>query len=177
MYILIPLRDIRILSRLEFSEVNRKQSRISNFGKLYLYLVETFGYPRKTQKKVGKREGQDVQLNLLAFKNKLNETGAITVTLSKTKLNITLGGSDSAKATINFRMKEDKIIPIVCDIIRTKANIWGLAKVSFKYIIPGKIRFKGSIFAAIRAVLLMMLGKHPMYKKSKVNPHFLKKLK
>ena len=112
MYILIPLRSFRILSRLEFSEETLKQSRISNFGKLYLYLVETFGYPRKTQQNVGKREGQDVQLNLIAFKNRLNKTGAITVTLSKTKLNITLGPSDKAKAIINFRMKKEEILPL-----------------------------------------------------------------
>ena len=160
------------LSQLESSDIFRKQTRISNFGKLYLYLVETFGYPRKIQEKVGKREGQDVQLNLLSFKNKQNPTGAITVTLSKTKLNITLGASGNAKAIINFRMDEKDILPIICNIIQMKANIWGLSKIMFKYIIPGKIRFKGSIFAAMRAVLLLMVGRHPMYKKSKVISHF-----
>jgi len=169
-------RKLKNLSRTEISEEIKKQSLISNFGKLYLYLVETFGYPRKTQKNIGKREGQEVQLNFMALKNKFNPSGAILVMLSKTKLNLQLGSSENAKALIKFQMDEDEILPTICEIIKMKANCWGLLKIILKFIIPGKIRFKGSLFAAMRATLLMMVGKHPMYKKSNINPQFIQNI-
>ncbi|MCK4779124.1 MAG: hypothetical protein KAT57_03005, partial [Candidatus Lokiarchaeota archaeon] len=69
-------------------------------------------------------------------------------------------------ARIIINVKEEKIIPVISSIIRSKSNVFGLAKL-LKYIIPRKVKIKGSYVAAIKLVKCLMIGKHELYKKSK----------
>ena len=155
--------DTSSASRVELSNNMRIDARTRNFGKLYILLVNIFGQD-KSIKKVGKREGQEVQVYFKEYDKYL------TLTLSSIDLGMRPGPSDNAVATLIFKMKAEKVIPIACDLIKTKANIFGLAKIVFKYMFTNKLFFSGSIGAAIRAAFLLMVGKHPMYKKGKVEP-------
>ena len=97
-----------------------------------------------------------------------------TIKIGKSKINIIVGPSTNAVATLIFKVKAEKIALVLSDIIKTKANIRGLLKILFKYIIPNKIRFKGSLRAALSFSFIIMIGKHPMYKKSEVSPLVLR---
>lgn len=63
-------------------------------------------------------------------------------------------------------MKEEKVLNVFSKIVRSKNNLYGLMKL-LKYIIPRKIRIKGSYIAALKLVRCLMIGKHEVYKKSK----------
>ena len=151
------------LSDREFLDEKIIDTRMRSFAKLFLILVETFGQ-QKTIQNIGKREGQQIQIYFRVYDKYL------TFTLSKTQMNINVGPSENAVATINFKIEADQIQLVISDLIRTKGNLKGLLKIVFKYVLPNKIRFKGSIGAALRLSLLIMVGKHPMYKKGKVVP-------
>ncbi len=167
----IIARETRIdtsdVDRQELSRTTITSARTRNFGKLYLLLVNIFGLD-KTIKKVGKREGQEVQVYFKAYDQYM------TLTLSAIHLTMKAGPSENAVATLKFKMKTEKVIPIVCEVIQLKANVFGLMKLAFKYMLTNKVFFSGSLGAALRASLLLMVGKHPMYKKGKVEPLVLK---
>jgi len=159
--------DTTNTDRIELSRSTVINARTRNFGKLYLLLVNIFGID-KTIKKVGKREGQEVQVYFKAYDQYM------TLTLSSVDLKMRNGPSENAVATLKFKMEPNKVIPIVCKVIQMKANIFGLTKLVFKYMLTGKVSFSGSIGATLRAALLLMVGKNPMYKKGKVEPLVLK---
>jgi len=159
--------DTTNIDRVELSRTTVINARTRNFGKLYLLLVNIFGL-EKTMKKVGKREGQEVQVYFKAYDQYM------TLTLSSIDLKMRNGPSENAVATLKFKMDADKVIPIVCKVIQMKANIFGLAKLVLKYMLTGKVSFSGSIGATLRASLLLMVGKNQMYKKGKVEPLVLK---
>ena len=159
--------DMSYVDRAELSKTTLINARTRNFGKLYLLLVNIFGLD-KTIKKVGKREGQEVQVYFKAYDRYM------TLTLSSIDLRMKNGPSENAVATLKFKMDADEVIPIVCKVIQMKANIFGLAKLVFKYMLTNKVSFSGSIGATLRASLLLMVGKNPVYKKGKVEPLVLK---
>ena len=159
--------DTSNVDRVELSNTTLINARTRNFGKLYLLLVDIFG-PDKTKKKVGKREGQEVQFYFKAYDQ------YITLTLSSIDSRMRNGPSENAVATLKFKMDADEVIPIACKVIQMKANIFGLLKLVFKYMLTNKVFFSGSIGATIRAAFLLMVGKSPVYKRGKVEPLVLK---
>lgn len=136
----------------------RKQSIAGNIGRLFQMLIDIYGPEIKSLERIKKREGQEVQLYFKALET------IITINLSKTRLKPYMRPSDIAVATVELVMEEDKIIPTIVDLIRTKNNLIGLLKVFFKYLITGKIKIKGSWGAAIKVVRLLNNGTHSMYK-------------
>ncbi len=159
--------DTSNVDRVELSNSTVISARTRNFGKLYLLLVNIFGI-EKTMKKAGKREGQEVQVYFKAYDQ------YVTLTLSSIDLRMRSGPSENAVATLKFKMDSDEVIPILCKVIQMKANIFGLMKLVFKYMLTNKVFFSGSIGATLRASLLLMVGKNPMFKKGKVEPLVLK---
>jgi hypothetical protein len=159
--------DSANVDRVELSKNIVINARTRNFGKLYLLLVNIFG-PDKTKKKVGKREGQEVEFYFKAYDQ------YITLTLSSIDLKMRDGPSENAVATLKFKMDAEDIIPIACKVIKMKPNIFSLAKVVFKYMLTNKLSFSGSIGATLRAALFFMVGNDPSYKKGKVEPLVLK---
>ena len=137
----------------------RKQTIAGNIGRLFQMLVDIYGGEIQSLAKIKKREGQEVQL----FFKSLDTT--ITLNLSKTRLKAYMRESDSAVATVCLNMNEERLIPVIVDLIKTKNNFVGLLKVLFKYILSRKITIKGSWFAAIQVVKLLNIGTHSMYKK------------
>lgn len=137
----------------------RKQTIAGNIGRLFQMLVDIYGGDIQSLEKVKKREGQEVQLFFKALET------TITLNLSKVRLKAYMRESENAVATVILNMKEEKLIQVIVDLIRTKNTFAGLLKVFIKYIIPGKIKLKGSWGAAIKVVKLLNIGTHPMYKK------------
>jgi len=137
-----------------------KETKILNITKLANMLVDLFGL-EEGFKKVGKgkHEGQEVELYIPAI------DGYITFNLVSKKENFECH-ADRAKnpvATVVVKVKEDKILKTLSKIIRSKANLFGLAKLAPK-ILFGKIKIKGSIGAALTLVKCLMIGKNDIYK-------------
>jgi len=123
-------------------------------------LVDLFGLDEPFRK-IGKLETQEIEMCLK------NLDGYITFILSSERANFECYAEKAknpiAKITIN--VKEENIIKVLSSIIRSKANLFGLIKL-LKYLIPGKIKIKGSYIAAIKLTRCLMIGKHEVYKTS-----------
>jgi len=138
-----------------------KDTKILNITRLAKMLVDLYGQDEPF-KKVGNFEGKEIELYLKEL------DGYITFILTSDRNNFNCHAEKAMDpiARIIINVKEEKIITVISSIIRSKSNIFGLAKL-LKYIIPGKAKIKGSYSAAIRLVRCLMIGKHEMYKMSK----------
>ena len=137
----------------------KNQTIAANIGRLFQMLVDIYGKDIGSLENVKKREGQEVEIYFEALNT------IITVNLSKTKLTPYMRPSDKAVASLNLTMDKEQIIPTIVDLIRTKSTIFGILKIFFKYLIPRKIKLKGSLGAGIKVIKLLCIGTHPMYKK------------
>jgi len=136
-----------------------KESKLLNLAKLANMLVDLFGLEDGFEK-VGEREGQEVELYIPAFE------GYLKFTLVKKKENFECQ-AERAKdpiATVVINVREEKVLKVISQIIRSKANIIGLAKLVPKLIL-GKIKIKGSLMAALSLVKCIMIGKNEIYKR------------
>ncbi|MBA7709128.1 hypothetical protein ES703_118039 [subsurface metagenome] len=138
-----------------------KDTKILNIARLAKMLVDLYGQDEPF-KKVGKFEGKEIELYLKGL------DGYITfiITSDRNNFNCIAEKAKAPVARIIINVKEEKIIPVISSIIRSKSNVFGLAKL-LKYIIPRKVKIKGSYVAAIKLVKCLMIGKHELYKKSK----------
>jgi len=152
---------ISVISREERAAELRDQTIAGNIGRLFQMLVDIYGKDINSLEKVKKREGQEVELHFQALDT------IITMNLSKNKITPYLGSSDKAKAKLILTMNKEELVPTIVDLIRTKNNFLGLLKIIFKYILPKRIKIKGSFGAAIKIVKLLCIGTHPMYKNKK----------
>lgn len=123
-------------------------------------LVDLFGLDRPYTK-IGKFENQEVEMYLKTL------DGYITFVLTSERENFDcfMGKANKPVAKITINVKEEKVLKVLSNIIRSKANLFGLVKL-LKYLIPGKIKIKGSYIAAIKLVRCLMIGKHDVYKQS-----------
>ena len=137
------------------------ETKILNIVRLAKMLVDLFGQDAPF-KKVGKHSGKEIELYLKDFE------GYITfiLTSNKEKFNCRMGRAKNPVSIITINVKEDKILDVISDIIRSKHNIFGLIKL-LKYIIPGKAKIKGSYIAALKLARCLMIGKHNVYKNNK----------
>jgi hypothetical protein len=67
-------------------------------------------------------------------------------------------------ATVIMNVKEEKVLKVFSNIIKSKANLFGLAKLLPK-ILTRKIKIKGSLMATLSLVKCLMIGKNKIYKK------------
>jgi hypothetical protein len=137
------------------------ETKILNIVRLAKMLVDLFGQDEPF-KKVGKLEGKEVELYLEDLE------GYITfiLTSDKEKFDCHMGRAKNPVSIIIINVKEDKILDVISDIIRSKHNIFGLIKL-LKYILPGKAKIKGSYIAALKLARCLMIGKHEVYKSNK----------
>lgn len=134
------------------------ETKILNIARLAKMLVDLYGQDEPF-KKVGNFEGKEIELYLRELE------GYITFILTSDRENFSCH-AERAKdpaARIIINVEEQKILTVISSIIRSKSNIFGLAKL-LKYIIPGKAKIKGSYRAAIKLVRCLMIGKHEMYR-------------
>ena len=125
-------------------------------------LVDLFGLDKPFQKISSELEGQEVEMYLKAL------DGYITfiLTSDRQKFECYAQKANNPLARIIIIDKEEKILALISDIIRSKANIFGIMKL-LKYIIPGKAKIKGSIKITLKLVRCLMIGKNDVYKKHK----------
>jgi len=138
-----------------------RETKVLNITRLAKMLVDLFGSDEPF-KKIGKREGQEVEMYIKEL------DGYITFILTSDRNNF-LAFSEKSKNPVSriiINVKEEKILQVISSIIRSKSNIFGLLKL-LKYIIPGKVKIKGSLVATLKLVRCLMIGKHEVYKKGK----------
>lgn len=151
--------NILDLTRAERAEKLRNQTIAATIGRLFQMSVDIFGIDIKSLDKVGKREGQEVELYFEALDT------SITLTLSKSRLIPHMGASDNSVATVILTSEKDKLIPDIIKMMRIKNNFSGLMKVIFGHVLKHKIKIKGSLGAAIKVIKLLSIGTHPSFKK------------
>ena len=138
-----------------------RETKVLNITRLATMLVDLFGSDEPF-KKIAKREGQEVEMYL----KELNGYITFTLTSDRNNFNCRTERAKEPIAKIIVNVKEKDIIPVISNIIRSKNNIFGLMKL-LKYILPGKVKLKGSIIAILKLVRCLMIGKHEVYKKKK----------
>nr|MDO8108917.1 hypothetical protein [Candidatus Sigynarchaeota archaeon] len=139
----------------------RNEAKASNLGRLFQLLTDIFGQ-RRQMLSLTKIDGAEV---LAVFPS----LGGRSVTWKVSNCHILpyMNKSDHAAAQIIFNVPRDAIVPLIIDVIRTKANMQGLFKLLFKYVLPGKVKLKGSFFTAVKIIMALMVGAHPMYAEEK----------
>jgi len=157
--------DLDQINKDELVSKLKKEAIIANFGRLLTVLINLLAN-EKSLEKLGKREGQEIQINFPAYDI---ENNCITFVLSKTPSDPYIKPSENPKAVITFNVKEDNLIPMLVDIITTKYGILGLLKLVFKYMLTRRIKFKplkslGAIIALMRCFLI---GNHDVFKRPK----------
>jgi hypothetical protein len=138
-----------------------RETKVLNIARLAKMLVDLFGLD-EPYKKIGKREGEVIEMHLVEL------DGYITFVLTSDRQNFDcrVEKSNNPVARIIINVEEEKILSVLSSIIRSKSNIFGLMKL-LKYLIPRKIKIKGSKIAAIKLVRCLMIGKNEVYKNSK----------
>ena len=143
----------------------KKRAIMNNFGRLLQVLINLFS-SRKYLKKLRKWEGKEIQLNFPGIKI---EDNSLTFVISDAPTDPFLRTSEDAIAIIDFNVEEEEIIPLLINIIKTKNTIRGILKILFKYVIRGKIKFKGSIRALIAVIRCFLIGSHEIFTTGKLS--------
>jgi hypothetical protein len=139
-----------------------RETKVLNIARLAKLLVELFGLDEPF-KKIGKREGEEIEM----YFKELDAHITFTLTSERKNFDCRVKKANKPVARLIINVEEENIISALSSIIRAKSNIFGLKKL-LKYLIPGKIKIKGSYVATIKLVRCLMIGKNEIYKNSKV---------
>jgi hypothetical protein len=138
------------------------EAKVLNIARLAKMLLDLYGldYPFS---KIGKFEGQEIEMYLKEL------DGYITFILTSDRNNFECRAdkANNPMAKIIINVREEKILRVLSNIIKSKANIIGLTKL-LKYLIPAKIKIKGSYVAALKLTKCLMIGKNKIYQKNGV---------
>lgn len=107
-------------------------------------------------------EGQEV----LLFFPKMNDAGVIVKVIHGRIFPLEYK-THTPSNTIEFWVEAEEVVPLLNDVIRTKANMVGIIKIFSKYVLSRKVRPKGSLYVIIQIMKALMSGKHPMFKKER----------
>ncbi|MBD3349885.1 MAG: hypothetical protein GF364_00185 [Candidatus Lokiarchaeota archaeon] len=151
-------KDIQKKNNKDNYEDFRHEIKVSHLARLFQILTDTYGI-KKNMNNLDKIEGQEI----LAYFPKLGDRYARLV-ISNRHLHPEIGKSANYSAMITFNLESHNIVPVINDVIRTKATLFGLIKLIFKYLLTGKIKLNGSLKTAIIVLKTIMIGKHDMYK-------------
>ncbi|TXT64861.1 MAG: hypothetical protein BAJALOKI1v1_510001 [Promethearchaeota archaeon] len=134
-----------------------KETRILNIVRLANMLIDLFGL-EEAFTKVGKRAGQEVEIYIPSL------DGYLTFPLVAKKKNFECRAEKAKNpvATVVFNVKKEDVLKVMSNIIKSKANISGLAKLIPKFM-TRKIKINGSLFAALTLVKILMIGKNDIY--------------
>ncbi len=138
-----------------------EQTRILNFARLAKLLVDLFGLD-ESFKKVGEREGQEVEIQIPS----LNGYLSFTLVTKKGDFSSRAERAQNPAATIILDIEKENVIKVLSEIIKSKANVFGFMKL-IPLFITGKIKVKGSIFTVLALVRCIMIGNNEIYNKSK----------
>ena len=161
MAIISQIEDLKKTSRDIKAENLVRETKVLNIARLAKMLVDLFGLDDPF-KKIGKHAGEEIEMYLVEL------DGYITFMLTSNRENFDCRVEKAKEpvARIRINVDEENILTVLSSIIRSKSNVFGLMKL-LKYIIPGKIKLKGSYVAAIKLVRCLMIGKNEIYKNSK----------
>ena len=140
-------------------DLSYEQIKLNVLANLLRLLVDIYGAP-KAKANLSKVEGEEIIVAFPALK------GAIVIRPHGGRIIAEVGESETAIARINFKVKDEKILDVIEDIVKSSQR-WGIFKVLFKYILLGKIGIHGSLGANINTFKALMIGDHEMYKKIK----------
>jgi hypothetical protein len=138
-----------------------RETKILNIARLAKMLIDLYGQDEPFTK-VEKYEGKEIELYL----KELGGYITFILTSDKDNFNCHAEKANNPIAKIIVNVKKERILRVISDIIRSKHNILGVIKL-LKYILPGKIKIKGSYIAALKLAKCLMIGKHNMYKERK----------
>lgn len=156
---MIEKNDFQILNREKKAQDLVNETKILNIARLSKLLIEIYGF-KEPFKKIGKREGQEVEFYFPSL------NGYLTFVLVKNKDNFEprLGKSINSISCVTLNVKRDEVVRVVSAIVRTKNNIFGILKFFLKYVFTGKIKMSGSLVATIKLLRCISIGKRKMYK-------------
>ena len=142
-----------------------KETRLANFAKMANMLIDLFGLEEAFQKYVDdEKEGEEIEMQFPILEGSLK----FVLTREKENFEVRVEEVNNPAAIIVINAKEKKeATDIVSKIIRSKSNIFGLAKIVPK-IITGKIKIEGSISSVLTLCRLMMVGKNDIYKQKPI---------
>ena len=149
-----------VLTTKKVFDPSRKAVRLRAIANMLYLLVNIYGLP-ESKKRMKKIDGKEFIIGFPAL------DGSITYKVSGDRVVPFIGESEKATGRFIFKIKEDKIMPTIQDVIRMPGTTLGVLKLVFKYMLTGKVRFGGSIFSTINFVKCIMIGKHEMYGKEK----------
>jgi len=134
-----------------------RETKVLTIARLAKMLVDLFGLDDPFEK-VGKHKGEEIEM----YFSQLDGYITFTLTSKRENFDCVAEKANSPIARLIVTVEDDKILGMVSSIIRSKNNLFSLIKL-MKYIIPGKIKIKGSYVAAIKFVRCLMIGKHEVY--------------
>ena len=135
-----------------------KETKLLNLAKLALMLIDLYGVDKQF-KKVGSKEGREVELNFPA----LDGSMIFTLTTERQKFNCRVGEINNPDAKIILNIKKEKVLKIFGKIIRSKPNIFGLLKLGKLYFFR-KAKVEGPKMTALTLIRCLMIGKNKIYK-------------
>ncbi|MHA1293282.1 MAG: hypothetical protein ACTSQJ_11525 [Promethearchaeota archaeon] len=136
-----------------------KETKALQIVKSANMLIDLFGLEKAFKRIKPKRIGQQIEMLFPAINASIN----FTLVSKREDFKCNFGKPKNPVSTIVINVKEDKILKMISDILVLKDNIFGLLKILPK-MITGKLKIKGSLFAAILLCRCMMIGKHEIYK-------------
>ncbi|MHA1144078.1 MAG: hypothetical protein ACTSRW_05015 [Candidatus Helarchaeota archaeon] len=136
---------------------SREKVRLRAIANLLYLLINIYGLP-ETKKRMKKIDGKEFIIRFPAL------NGAITYKISGDQMVPYIGESKGAIGRLTFKVKEEKIMETIEQVIKMPGNNTGFLRLVFKYLLTGKIGFGGAMISTMRFVKSIMLGKHEMYK-------------
>jgi len=138
-----------------------KETKILTIARLAKILVDLFGSD-DAFKKIGEKAGKEIEI----FFKELDGYITFILTSDRNNFNCYIEKAKNPVSKVTITVREDKILQVFIKIVRSKKNIFSLIKL-LKYLIPGKIKIKGSYITALKWARCIMIGNHSIYKNDK----------
>lgn len=148
------------MEKTDDSQNTRFTAKVSNLGRLFQILTDVFG--QENLKGLKKIEGREV----LLFFPKMSNAGVI-IKIIHGRIFPLEYKTHRPLHSIEFWVEPEEVVPLLNEVIRTPANLFGIIKIFSKYVLSGKVKPKGSLRIIIQIMKALMSGKHPMYKKER----------
>ena len=138
----------------------KKEAILQNIGRL-LYIFMMIYSKKEVLKKLGKREGQEVQMNFPALSPPL-ENPCLTFVLSEHPSDPYMGPAKNPVLTITYNVEIEELFTTLNTMV-SKKTLFGLIISMIKDLFKRKIKTKGSLRASLLFSKLFLIGDNEMY--------------
>ena len=138
----------------------KKEAILQNIGRL-LYIFMMIYSKKEVLKKLGKREGQEVQMNFPALSPPL-ENPCLTFVLSEHPSDPYMGPAKNPVLTITYNVEIEELFTTLNTMV-SKKTLFGLIISMVKDLFKRKIKTKGSLRASLLFSKLFLIGDNEMY--------------